>query len=115
MAQNLTTALKVVYKGKCQYCGARGAGHADHIIPKARGGLDTLDNLILACASCNLRKGAGEIHENYLALITAIASKNKSRVDKALMAQKERKNTHNKGKFVHLGFRGAPIEYLYRM
>jgi hypothetical protein len=30
--------------------------HIEHIIPSARGGSDALDNLALACPSCNLHK-----------------------------------------------------------
>ena len=40
----------------CVYCGAP-AEHADHVIPKVRGGDDSLENLVAACKSCNLRKG----------------------------------------------------------
>jgi hypothetical protein len=32
--------------------------HIDHVIPRCRGGSDDIDNLVLACAWCNLRKGA---------------------------------------------------------
>jgi hypothetical protein len=45
----------------CQYCGATPPGallHADHVVPIAEGGLDDIDNLITACADCNLGKGA---------------------------------------------------------
>lgn len=41
---------------RCKYCG----GHADtvdHIIPKALGGTDALDNLTAACGPCNYSKG----------------------------------------------------------
>jgi hypothetical protein len=31
--------------------------HVEHIIPKAHGGSDDLDNLALACIDCNLHKG----------------------------------------------------------
>ena len=31
--------------------------HIDHIIPKIKGGTDTLDNLVTACAECNVGKG----------------------------------------------------------
>jgi hypothetical protein len=41
---------------KCFYCG-RKAEHADHIIPKARGGADEMFNLIAACSGCNKTKG----------------------------------------------------------
>lgn len=32
--------------------------HVDHLIPIARGGRDVLSNLVLACVSCNLERGA---------------------------------------------------------
>ncbi len=32
--------------------------HVDHVWPKAHGGTDASWNLVAACASCNLRKGA---------------------------------------------------------
>jgi 5-methylcytosine-specific restriction endonuclease McrA len=38
-------------------CGAP-ATTADHVIPRAYGGADRLDNLQAACIPCNLRKGA---------------------------------------------------------
>jgi len=43
---------------KCGYCG-RGDLRLtiDHIIPKARGGMDSWDNLISACTVCNNKKG----------------------------------------------------------
>jgi 5-methylcytosine-specific restriction endonuclease McrA len=39
-------------QGLCAYCG-REATTADHVIPKAQGGLDTMDNLVAACLKCN--------------------------------------------------------------
>lgn len=39
----------------CAYCG-REATTADHVIPKASGGMDTMDNLVAACLECNGRK-----------------------------------------------------------
>lgn len=42
----------------CQYCGTPiEKPHCDHIIPRSRGGADTVDNLVTACPSCNLKKG----------------------------------------------------------
>jgi 5-methylcytosine-specific restriction endonuclease McrA len=43
---------------RCCYCGATaetsGAHlHLDHLTPKAHGGLDIPENLVLACRSCN--------------------------------------------------------------
>tara|TARA_A100001037_G_scaffold162074_2_gene145815 strand:+ start:861 stop:1406 length:546 start_codon:yes stop_codon:yes gene_type:complete len=42
----------------CQYCGKSKAPLTiDHITPKGRGGLDTWENLVVACKPCNQRKG----------------------------------------------------------
>ena len=43
-------------QGTCQACGMEGS-HVDHIVPRRLGGDDTLSNLQLLCATCNLRKG----------------------------------------------------------
>ncbi|MEK7415008.1 MAG: HNH endonuclease [Planctomycetota bacterium] len=45
----------------CQYCGCRvtlRTGTRDHVMPRSRGGRDTLANVVTACAPCNLRKDA---------------------------------------------------------
>ena len=44
----------------CQYCGSRlGAEYLtfDHVVPRARGGRTVWENVVAACAPCNLRKG----------------------------------------------------------
>ncbi|MBR9975957.1 MAG: HNH endonuclease [Bacteroidetes bacterium] len=42
---------------RCQYCGGTAPPlTVDHIIPRARGGCDTWENLVTACLSCNNRK-----------------------------------------------------------
>ncbi len=48
---------------RCAYCltSEENCGlqmHIDHIIPQSAGGTTTLDNLCLACFSCNVHKGA---------------------------------------------------------
>lgn len=49
---------------QCQYCGTTdGQFHVDHIVPRIKGGQDTLDNLVVACASCNLSKGSKSASE----------------------------------------------------
>jgi len=75
--------------GKCLHCGSRlvveadgslaGSATIEHIVPRARGGSDAIENLALACASCNHEKGrrhdalrkpdarAGEVIEALLA------------------------------------------------
>lgn len=41
----------------CAYCGGYG-DTLDHVIPESRGGRNTWDNLVAACARCNGRKGS---------------------------------------------------------
>lgn len=40
----------------CQYCGYGSDLTFDHLIPRSRGGQTTWDNVVTACAPCNLRK-----------------------------------------------------------
>lgn len=40
----------------CAYCGGHG-DTLDHVTPESRGGQNTWDNLVTACAPCNGRKG----------------------------------------------------------
>ncbi len=48
----------------CQYCGARGGELTfDHVVPRARGGRTTWENVVAACSPCNLRKGARSLRE----------------------------------------------------
>jgi hypothetical protein len=41
----------------CVYCGSTEDLHADHRISVTRGGSNALDNVVTACAPCNLSKG----------------------------------------------------------
>ncbi len=44
----------------CQYCGKRFPSTDltfDHVVPRSRGGQTTWENVVTACAPCNLRKG----------------------------------------------------------
>lgn len=47
----------------CQYCGARDDLTFDHLVPRSRGGHTTWENVVTACAPCNLRKGGKLPHE----------------------------------------------------
>lgn len=50
----------LVYKRdghKCQYCGSTRRLTIDHVLPRSRGGGNTWDNLVVACSSCNTKKG----------------------------------------------------------
>lgn len=50
---------KIILDGgpPCHWCGSP-ADQADHLVPRALGGDDTLENLVPACANCNARRGA---------------------------------------------------------
>lgn len=53
--------LTKLQRGRCAYCRVRlvpGVRHVDHIQPRARGGANVRRNLQLACAECNVAKGA---------------------------------------------------------
>ncbi|MCG7393254.1 HNH endonuclease [Microvirga sp. ACRRW] len=41
----------------CQYCGTREDLTFDHVVPRSKGGQTTWENVVAACAPCNLRKG----------------------------------------------------------
>lgn len=44
----------------CQYCGKRFKSSEcsiDHVVPQCQGGPSTWDNCVLACVTCNVRKG----------------------------------------------------------
>ncbi len=43
---------------ECQYCGeTKKPLTIDHVIPRNKGGQDTWENLVAACAKCNTKKG----------------------------------------------------------
>ena len=41
----------------CQYCGSQSDLTFDHILPRSRGGRTSWENIVTACAPCNLKKG----------------------------------------------------------
>ena len=42
----------------CVYCGTSGGRLTlDHVVPRSRGGDSVWENVVTACAPCNLRKG----------------------------------------------------------
>ena len=47
----------------CQYCGAKGELTFDHVIPRARGGVTSWENVVAACATCNLKKGSRSVRQ----------------------------------------------------
>lgn len=52
-------SIRRLQKDKCAYCGVdlNGGGELDHFIPVEYGGVNTVDNRVLACTTCNRNKG----------------------------------------------------------
>jgi 5-methylcytosine-specific restriction endonuclease McrA len=60
---------------RCIYCGTQTLGvgrlrqrqsnhrHIEHILPRSRGGLNTMENLAVACVGCNLSKNNKTVGE----------------------------------------------------
>ena len=49
-------ALVARYDGRCAYCGAVGPLQVEHRVPLCRGGTNSIENIVPACLSCNMRK-----------------------------------------------------------
>jgi len=52
----------------CQYCGAKVDLTFDHVVPRARGGITSWENVVAACSPCNLRKGSKNLRQANMAL-----------------------------------------------
>jgi 5-methylcytosine-specific restriction endonuclease McrA len=56
---------------RCVYCGTAGGRLTlDHVVPRSRGGGSVWENVVTACAPCNLRKGDRLPHEVAMELRT---------------------------------------------
>jgi 5-methylcytosine-specific restriction endonuclease McrA len=54
---------------RCVYCGTKASRLTlDHVVPRSRGGDSVWENVVTACAPCNLRKGNRLLHEIEMAL-----------------------------------------------
>src|SRR6187399_913953 len=54
---------------RCAYCGTtNGRLTLDHIVPRSKGGESIWENVVTACAPCNLRKGDRSLEESGLVL-----------------------------------------------
>ncbi len=52
----------------CQYCGARDNLTFDHVVPRAKGGITSWENVVAACSRCNLKKGAKSLRQSGMTL-----------------------------------------------
>jgi hypothetical protein len=55
----------------CRYCGSTQDLTIDHVVPRCQGGGDEADNLVVACRSCNSRKGGRTPDEAGMTLLHA--------------------------------------------
>lgn len=62
----------MIYKrddNTCQYCGSIKKLTIDHVIPKSRGGEDTWENMVVACSTCNTKKGNSLLEHTSMKLL----------------------------------------------
>lgn len=52
----------------CQYCGSPRDLTFDHVVPRARGGITSWENVVAACSPCNLKKGAKSLRQAGMSL-----------------------------------------------
>jgi hypothetical protein len=65
----LRFTILIKFKFTCQYCGRRAPDvilHIDHVIPKSRGGTNSMGNYTVACADCNIGKGDCLLSNKYI-------------------------------------------------
>ena len=58
--------------GNCQYCSKNiplSEATIDHVIPKSRGGKNEWENITLACAKCNQKKGSRLLENTNLSIL----------------------------------------------
>jgi len=53
---------------RCQYCGTRHDLTFDHVVPRAKGGITSWENVVAACSPCNLRKGSKLLRQTSMGL-----------------------------------------------
>lgn len=53
----------------CQYCGSTKRLTIDHVLPRCRGGQDTWENLVVACSTCNTKKGDKFLEQTGMKLV----------------------------------------------
>jgi hypothetical protein len=50
-------------RDECIYCGKKDDLTLEHILPRCRGGVDSPDNAVFVCKSCNSSKGGKRLYE----------------------------------------------------
>lgn len=81
----------------CQYCGvefAKSELRPDHVIPVAKGGLHSIENIVTACVTCNARKSDKDVFE----FIARHKIRPLDRLNKILITLKEKDKDKDKDK-----------------
>ncbi len=61
------TKIKERWDNECAYCGSEENLTIDHVIPRAKGGMNTSKNMVCCCESCNHDKAHTFWEEWYFA------------------------------------------------
>lgn len=76
----------------CQYCGKKyptAELSLDHVVPRSQGGLNTWENIVCACVSCNVRKGGRTPKQAHMTLIRKPEKPKRSPVLNLKLTQKK--------------------------
>src|SRR5436309_1592517 len=77
---------------QCQYCGKKHATSElslDHVVPRSQGGMNTWENIVCACVTCNVRKGGRTPKQAHLSLIRKPEKPKRSPVLNLKLTQKK--------------------------
>lgn len=56
ISKTLRTKVKIMQQNNCWYCGKDNPKTIDHVVSISHGGSDDIDNLVMACKTCNSTK-----------------------------------------------------------
>lgn len=97
LTSKVRKAVFEAWKGTCAYCDDREATQVDHIFPRAKGGVDALENYAGACETCNRKKTDLILGEGILHIIQAQAKQKapriRGRIDATTLKRPSRKET----------------------
>ena len=57
--------IKEKWGNECAYCGSEENLTIDHVIPRSKGGHNSVENMVCCCQSCNQDKGQNSWEEWY--------------------------------------------------
>ncbi len=111
--------LGAIYGDRCRFCGAQGDLERDHAVPLARGGVNSVSNIIPICHDCNQSKGVAT-EEEYLELLRRILGRVPNRLPPHARERHAELGAHIPGEsrpvtlLRELHLRQTSVEYLAR-